>query len=175
MTYAELLKISPLDDLWHELIDGEHIARGGAWLDHQTVLQNLAMIVWKFLDAHPVGKALHRPLDVVLSECNVLQPDLFFVSNARREIWTKDNVQGAPDLMVEVLDDESRRRDEIHKRGVYERFGVTEYWLGDSPAEAIKRYVRGESERFERPTLTTRGFDESFTTPLLPGLTIDLA
>ena len=77
MTYAELLKISPLDDLWHELIDGEHIARGGAWLDHQTVLQNLAMIVWTFLDAHSVGKALHRPLDVVLSECNVLQPDLF--------------------------------------------------------------------------------------------------
>lgn len=71
MTHEELLKISPLDDLWHELIEGEHIARGGAWVNHQQVLLNLSMIVWTFLDEHPVGKALHRPVDVVLSECNV--------------------------------------------------------------------------------------------------------
>jgi Uma2 family endonuclease len=175
MTYAELLKVSPLDNLWHELIDGVHIARGGAWVQHQQVLGNVAMQVWQFLEEHPIGEALHRPFDVVLDEQNVLHPDLFYVTNARRDVIRSENAQGAPDLIVEVLDDESRRRDELDKRVVYERFGVGEYWLVDPEARSVKVYRRAESGAFAHPVLVTAAEDRTLTTSLLPGLTIDLA
>lgn len=175
MTYSELLKISPLDDLWHELIEREHVARGGATIEHQQVLQNLAMSVWNFLEDHPIGDALHRPLDVVLDERNVLQPDLFFAGTARLEIFKEENVQGAPDLVVEVVDEESRRRDERKKRAVYERFGVAEYWIVDPDALAVKVYRRDASGAFAHPLLVTAADDKTLSTPLLPGLTIDLA
>lgn len=54
---------------------------------------------------------------------------LLFLSNARLDRLTKRNVQGAPDLVVEVLSESTRRTDEILKRKLYERFDVLEYWI----------------------------------------------
>ena len=71
------------------------------------------------------------PLDVVVSQFDVVEPDIFFVGEARREVLTRQIIQGAPDLVVEVGSPSTRRRDEKTKHRLYERAGVSEYWVVD--------------------------------------------
>jgi Uma2 family endonuclease len=68
-----------------------------------------------------LGKILLAPTDVVLSPHDVVVPDLLFVSSERLDIVAEENVQGAPDLIVEVLSKRTRQRDEGLKLHLYER------------------------------------------------------
>ncbi len=77
------------------------------------------------------------PLDVVFDEGNVCEPDVLFISNENKEIITKKNIKGVPDLMVEVVSKGSVVRDYVEKKNDYENFGVKEYWLIDPLNETI--------------------------------------
>jgi Uma2 family endonuclease len=70
----------------------------------------------------------------------VVQPDLLFISNKKASIITEKNIQGAQDLVAEILSDSSRKTDEIIKRKIYERYQVGEYWIIDPELETIKIY-----------------------------------
>jgi Uma2 family endonuclease len=98
-----------------------------------------------------------------------------FIGNERRSILKVKYIEGAPHLIVEVLSDSTRRYDEIEKRVLYELFGVTEYWLVDPDSYTVKVYRPGSSGGYGHPVLITAAEDRMLTTPLLPGLTIDLA
>lgn len=73
-----------------------------------------------------------------MSEYDVVQPDLFFVSRSRKEILKDENVQGAPDLVVEITSSSSRERDRLIKKGLYARYGVQEYWLVDLEGRSVE-------------------------------------
>jgi Uma2 family endonuclease len=77
------------------------------------------------------------PCDVVLSEINVLQPDLIFVSQERSAILTEANIQGSPDLVVEILSPSSKQRDLGIKRNLFAKYGVREYWIVDPEAKTV--------------------------------------
>jgi Uma2 family endonuclease len=108
-------------------------------------------------------------VDVLLSENDIVQPDLLFISNDRAEILTALNVQGAPDLVIEILSDSTRRLDETAKLKLYERAGVREYWLVDARDRAVRVFRRAGTG-----FLPAQGFSsgDTLTTPLLPGLEI---
>ena len=84
------------------------------------------MALGSFNIRHRLGVLLTAPCDVILSDENVVQPDLLFVSTAHAAIVTEDNIQGAPDILVEILSESSRKKDEVTKRKLYERFDVQE-------------------------------------------------
>ena len=84
------------------------------------------------------------PFDVVLSDTDVVQPDILFVSNERMGIVTEDNIQGAPDLVIEILSPSTAERDRTFKRSLYARHGVREYWLVDPDARSVEVLVLGE-------------------------------
>jgi Uma2 family endonuclease len=124
-------------------------------------------------DQH-LGEVLPAPVDVVLSSTDVVQPDLIFLSAERRNLFTEDNVQGAPDLVGEILSEATRRKDEVTKRHLYQRFGVAEYWVIDPELETVKVYRRS-GEWLERQVELSLEAKDRLSSPLFPRLEIPLA
>ena len=170
LTYADY-ELFPDDGLRHEIIDGEHYVTASPVTRHQRISLELAYLFRSYLEAHPIGEVFYAPFDVVLSFTDIVVPDLVYVSKARAHLLTAKNLQGAPDLVIEILSPSTRPRDERLKRDLYERAGVEEYWLVDPENDSVTVHRRagggsGPSIRFEKGDIVT--------TPLLPGLEIPL-
>ena len=163
----------PDDGRRYELIDGEHFVTPAPIPRHQLAVHQLDLALGKWLETDGSGVVFPSPIDVVFDDTSVVQPDLIWISEERRSIVTEKNVQGAPDLVIEILSPTTRRTDEIIKRKLYERFGVQEYWLIDPEIEAVKVW-RPEAERFVRVSELTLEDDASLTSPLLPGFALPL-
>ena len=174
LTYDDFV-LFPDDGKRHELIDGEHYVTPSPNSKHQTVLLNLTLLIGNWLDNHPVGKLFLAAFDVVFSQFDVVEPDLLYLSNARAtEVLTPLNVKGTPELVVEIGSPGTRKRDEPIKRRLYERSGVTEYWIVDPQIEIIRVWKRAE-DAFARPIEVSRESGDVLTAALLPGLEVPLA
>jgi len=134
LTYQDYLSMD--GDERYELIDGELIMVGAPNEAHQTASVFLVSRMFMFADDRDLGKVLHAPYDVVLSDTDVVQPDILFVSNERAHIRTPANIRGAPDLVVEILSPSSTSRDWREKFELYSKHGVKEYWVVD-PANRV--------------------------------------
>jgi len=163
----------PEDGMRHELIDGEHYVTPAPFLRHQEIVGRLFLAIGNYLMGHPIGRVFVAPLDVILSKFDVVKPDLLYVSNERAPELLKDWVRGAPDLVIEVGSESTRKRDETIKRALYERAGVIEYWIVDPEIDVVRIYRRAD-DRFGRPAELSRRAGDVLTTELLPGLEIAL-
>lgn len=139
---------------------------------HQRIVLNIAALFARYLERHPVGEVLIAPLDVYLSDVNVLQPDVIFVSNQRRKIITDHGVEGAPDFVAEILSPSSARYDKGSKRKIYARAGVKELWLVDPAASLIHAYFL--ANHADAP-IATYGANAIFKSSLFPRLRIHAA
>jgi len=150
----------------YELIEGELLMTPAPGTQHQTVLQRLFKVVETFVTAQDLGRVWFAPLDVILSDEDVVQPDLLYVATARLGIVTERGLRGAPDLAVEVLSQATRERDPVVKRKLYAKYGVKEYWLVDPDGRTVEVLTLGQ-EGYE----TFRVFPEgtAVESPLLPG------
>jgi len=119
-----------------------------------------------------LGKVFHAPCDVVLSNTDVVQPDLLFVSHERAHLLLGGaSILGAPDLVVEILSPSTAGRDRTLKRGPYAKHGVQEYWLIDPDARTVT-VLRLAGGAFEMVRLYGAG--ETMTSPMLAGFAVDL-
>ncbi|HKY19632.1 MAG TPA: Uma2 family endonuclease [Vicinamibacterales bacterium] len=174
LTYEDYV-LFPEDGKRHELIDGEHYVTPTPIRKHQAIVTNLSGLIWSYLQQHPIGRVYGAPLDVILSNHDVVEPDLLYISNDRAQrLEPSPWVKGAPDLTVEVGSPSTRRRDETIKKRIYERFGVQEYWIVDPDIDSIKVFRR-INDRYERVAELFLENDDVLTTPLLPGLELKLA
>ena len=108
---------------------------------------------------------------MVLSDSDIVQPDLLFVSREREHMITAENMRGAPDLVIEILSPSTADKDRGKKRTLYGKHGVTEYWLIDPAAETVQIH------RLQRETLIPThafGREETLRSPLLSGLELHL-
>ncbi|HEX8154013.1 MAG TPA: Uma2 family endonuclease, partial [Thermoanaerobaculia bacterium] len=167
LTYDDYAAMAD-DGQRYELIEGELVLNPSPFTRHQMVAGAIYYFLEAHIRTHGGGRVLHAPCDVVLAKDTVLIPDVLFVSTARASVITPKNVQGAPDLVVEVLSDGTRRRDLNAKRRLYEQHGVAEYWVVDPDADTV-RVFRREGERFTLAAQLYASNDEVLTTPLLPG------
>lgn len=142
-TYQDYL-LTP-EDKRYELIEGELMMTPAPSWHHQTIAANLFRILDPIIKQNNLGKLAFAPVDVVLSHENVVQPDLLFVAKGRLEIITEKNVQGAPDLVIEILSPPTKERDLDMKRKIYAKYGVREYWLVDPQAKTVEVAVLKES------------------------------
>lgn len=173
LTYEDYL-LFPDDGLRHEILDGEHYVSLAPSPRHQIVSGNLYFLLRTYLGRHPLGLILYAPVDVILSPHDVAQPDLVFVSRERMKVFTEKNIQGAPDLAVEILSKSTRQRDEGIKLKRYERLGVREYWIFD-PDRNTARVFRRRAGRLVLTAELTAEAGDILTSPLFPELGIALA
>jgi len=125
------------EDKRYELLDGDLVMTPAPGTAHQRVLRRLIILLGLSVERTGVGEVFVAPFDVVLSDTDVVQPDLLFISNERSHIITEENVQGAPDLVVEILSPSTAERDQTFKRSLYAKHGVKEYWLVDTDAKTV--------------------------------------
>jgi len=173
LTYDDFVHF-PDDGKRHELIDGEHYVTPSPNTRHQRIVRDLVILIGTHLKHQPAGEIFAAPFDVVFSDFDVVEPDLLFVSSERARVLTEKNVQGAPDLVVEVGSPATRRRDEKTKLQLYERFGVQEYWVVDPDLDAVKVYRLVEG-RYQRVAELALADHDVLSTPLIPGLELRLA
>ena len=158
------------DDERYELIDGVLIMVPAPNIAHQRSHASLGVQMWSFVRQHDLGRVFLAPTDVVLSDTDVVQPDVLFISKERQHIITEANIQGAPDLVVEILSPSTSRNDWREKRDLYAEHGVNEYWvvdtanrvvyvmlLKDGVLEIVETYASGDV--LTSPTL--KGFEVS--------------
>ena len=168
-TYADYLETS--DDERYELLHGELVMAPAPREIHQYVLINLIIAIGASVKKHNLGEVYSAPTDVVLSDLNVVQPDLLFISNERAHSITPDNIQGAPDLVVEILSPATAERDRNVKFELYAEHGVHEYWIVDPDARTITVFLLDEGA-FEEVDTYSEG--ETLTSPMLTGFTFKL-
>ena len=168
-TYDDYLNTP--EDKRYELLDGDLVALSSPEEFHQRVSILLGTKLVQFAVENHLGRVYHAPFDVVLSDLNVAQPDLIFVSNERADIITPANIQGAPDLVVEILSPSTATRDKTIKRSLYARHGITEYWMVDLTEKTITVLRLGE-HGFEDVDTYSEG--ETLTSPTLQGFTLNL-
>ena len=135
-TYTDLAAL-PDDGQRYEIIGGELIASPALILAHQDIVGYFFHLLLGFVLERKPGKVYVAPTDVRFSPHNVVEPDVIFVRRDRQDILHRAYVNGALDLVAEVLSDSSRRRDQVQRHALYAMAGGPEYWLLDPAARTI--------------------------------------
>jgi len=170
LTYEDFCLL-PEDGKRREIIEGELFVTPSPLTAHQRAVMRLSVFLWQFVDEHELGEVFAAPFDVVFSDFDVVEPDLLYISKERGSVLTRKNVQGAPDLVVEVLSESTARVDRSIKLKLYGRFGVQEYWIIDVDGPSADIYRRGP-EGLELAVRLTA--NDSLTSALFPGFSLPL-
>jgi Uma2 family endonuclease len=169
-TYQDYFRLP--DENRYEIIDGDLFLTPAPGIEHQRISARLMFILIRHIRVHGSGEILSAPCDVVLTQTDVVQPDLLFISQERREIAGESSISAAPDLVVEILSKSTERRDRGIKSELYERTGVVELWIVDPWTKRVEIFRRSEGKLQPHAAF---GFSETLLTPTFPGLEIPLA
>ena len=168
-TYEDYMRTP--DDIRYELLDGELILSPAPRTAHQRTSRKILNPLDDFVIENELGEVFHAPYDVALDDFNVVQPDILFVSNERAHIVTDLNIQGAPDLVIEILSPSTAQRDRTQKRDLYARHDVKEYWQSDTDAKSVQ-VLTLENGEYRVAGIYTAG--QTIVSPLLPGFSLSV-
>ncbi len=170
LTYEDYCRLP--SDQRYELMEGAIRVVPSPSVSHQEISKRIGTALISWIEGQRLGKVYHAPLDVVLDQHNVVQPDLLYVSRQRRGIITDPNIQGAPDLVVEIISPATADWDRGKKRALYARFGTRELWLVD-PADRSIEVATLEDAKFRTTQVYHPG--DTLASRLLPGFSLDVA
>jgi Uma2 family endonuclease len=159
----------PETNLPVELWDGEIVMSPSLRPSHQEIVANFMLALKQFVAQRKLGKVFVSPLDVVLTQSRVVQPDVFFIATANLGI-VGERIVGVPDLACEVISQGSWRRDRVEKKELYAQFGLPEYWIIDPDPQTIEVFtlVKGAYQLHSRAE-----FDETAKSKLLAGFSVN--
>ena len=139
---------------------------------HQAISVRIVQLLSNFLDSnHDNGFLAHAPADVIFDDGNVLQPDLLYISEERKAKIVKDRIEGAPDLVIEILSPSNAYYDLKQKKDIYEKYGVKEYIIADPIARDLQLYVLKDGVYYLHQKAQQSGLLNSV---LLPGFGIEV-
>ncbi len=164
-TYEDLFDL-PDDGRRYEIIDGELYAMTAPGLDHAAAVMNLIALFLPVVTALG-GRIFTAPVDVFFAGANPVEPDILVLLPERLHLISRRGVEGAPNLLIEILSPSNPAHDLVTKRALYSRGGVGEYWLVDPEAATIEVLVL-DGDRYRTHVRATG--EEPVTSPLLPDL-----
>lgn len=139
LTVREFLELDIFEEGYlYELINGEIVKRASPSTEHQRASTRLLTLFLPFVTSSKLGEIFHAPYDVYLDEENLVQPDIIFVTAANSDIVQKGCIEGIPDLLVEILSPGTYKIDRGDKFKLYQRLGVSEYWIVDPRGRTIE-------------------------------------
>lgn len=169
MTLEEFLVLPPMEERC-ELLDGVVIVAAFPIPDHQILATALAAILWQQIVEPGLGIVMHEA-GLALWAQSALGPDLTVIRAERASIIGTTTVDGAPDIVVEVLSSD-RRADRVRKRELYQAAGIPEYWILDGDADSLTALALGDDGTYqERAVLTSA---DTLNTPLFPAFSLPL-
>jgi Uma2 family endonuclease len=171
ITYEDYLSL-PDGGPRYQLIEGELFMSPSPSLRHQEIVGRIFFVLRKYAEDRQAGLVAISPLDVVLSDENVCQPDVLFVSKKNSSILKEEGIFGPPDICIEVLSPHKPHLDLKAKRSVYAKYGVTEYWIVDPDKNTVMQYRLQEDSERPRNLLDQSA---TLTSVLLPGFELNLA
>lgn len=171
VTYDDLKRL-PDDGRRYEILEGQIYMSPSPTTRHQWTSGRLYLLLARWAAEKAGGKVFYAPMDVLLAYDTVVQPDLIWVSPDRVDVLVKDIIEGAPDLVVEILSPGTSERDRGIKMQVYARHGVREYWLVDTDARTVEMLSHREGT-FTRHALVVAGTPA--VSSLDPVLVVDAA
>ena len=131
---------------YFQFIQGKAVEMPAPSIVHQDIIFNIASAIKAYLRTNAIGKVIIAPVDVHFSDSDYYEPDIVFVANEHINIISKNRIQGAPDLVVEVLSPSTGYHDQTTKKAIYEQEGVREYWLVH-PAEHRVEILRNDGAK----------------------------
>jgi Uma2 family endonuclease len=142
LTYEDYAAL-PADGRRYEIHDGELSVTPAPSPQHQMITRNLFRILDHHVRTKGLGEVLFSPIDVILSEPSVVEPDIIYLDRARLGAISRRGIEGAPTLVVEVLSPSTTLTDRSTKWQLYASHRVPFYWLVDAEARAIEALVLG--------------------------------
>ncbi len=133
-TYADYQKLKEGEP--YQLINGMFVKSPSPTVNHQRLVKRLANQLLE-LENKGTGEVLFAPMDVYFSDTEVYQPDIIFIGKDNTNVRVGKIIEGAPDLIIEILSPSTAYYDLRHKADVYAESGVREYWVVDSMEKRI--------------------------------------
>ncbi|MBI2206649.1 MAG: Uma2 family endonuclease [Candidatus Rokubacteria bacterium] len=156
LTYRDYEAL-PNDGKRYEIHDGELYVTATPTSDHQIVSVRLVTHLHLHVESRQLGIVLHAPLDVILADTTILQPDIVYLDRERRPALHRRGVEGPPTLVVEILSPSTAVTDRGTKRQLCARYGVPYFWIVDLRARAVEAFVLRGPEYV--PVVTASGSD----------------
>ena len=123
----------------YQIIEGDLAITPAPNTRHQRISRNLEFLLHQHVLARGLGEVFDASFDVILTETDVVQPDILFIRTVNRNRITKEGLRGAPDWVVEILSPATETMDRAVKRKLYARHGVEELWLVDPHHKQIDK------------------------------------
>ena len=169
-TYADYQQLP--EGAPYELIHGHLVMSPSPTVQHQRLVRKLSRVLDDYVQSIEAGgEVLFAPMDVHLTDDTVVQPDVLYVSPDRTDRIGEQEIDGAPDLVMEVVSPSTSHRDVFDKKRLYEKHGVREYWIVDPDSETVEVHTLTD----EAYTLHQRCVEDgTAASALLDDFTIDL-
>ncbi|MFN4254874.1 MAG: Uma2 family endonuclease [Saprospiraceae bacterium] len=147
MTFQEFrnMELADNDNFIYELLNGNLVKRASPSFNHQDVHAELFARMRIFASEKRLGKVVSAPMDVFFDDGNCPQPDIVFISSERSFIIEKGYINGAPDLIVEIISPGTGKNDRGIKKDLYERYAVKEYWVIDPMNQTVEVFNMKEN------------------------------
>lgn len=139
LTYKDYEAL-PADGRRYELHEGELSVTPAPSPKHQQVSRNLLLLLHHHVKTHGLGEVLYAPIDCILSDITIVQPDIVYLETGRLSTITSRGIEGAPTLVIEIVSPSTIQIDRAVKFQLYARYGVPYYWIVDPDARSIEAY-----------------------------------
>jgi Uma2 family endonuclease len=155
----------------YEIVEGiRYDLKPAPTVTHQQISGSIHIMLHQ--TCHANGTILYAPIDVYLDEENQFQPDLVYILHENASIIKEKRIEGAPDLVVEILSPSTSHNDKIRKKRQYERHGVKEYWIVDPVHRTVDQFIRDENKFVLYETYSMSG---RMTSSLFSCIDIDMS